>query len=354
MKSIAKMIAGLVGMVLLLAVALLTWNYLRFMVFWAPTEEVAFESDPGITIRGTLIKPADEGTFPAVVLLHGSGPENRSGPGYRALTNVIVRSGVAVLLYDKRGVGESDGDFGSAEYSDFIADAVAAVNYLAERDDIDPRNIGLHGNSESGWLTPEIAHTTGRVAWVFNRVGPPLAWMDNVIWEVRNDSLADGVSEADIESVLAATRRRWEYYIAAAADPSLAMGPEREAINAELARLIEDIPAARPQVPEELAAYDAEAYAIRARRYAYDPRPFLESIDVPMIYTFAEDDINVPTVESVAFLESFREQYDKDIRIVVYEGVGHAMAGPTGLFSAGYIPAFVETLEDWYRAQAIN
>ena len=261
MKSMTKTIGRLLGTVLLLALLLFAWNYLRFIVFWAPTEEVAFESEPGITIRGTLIKPADAGVFPAVVLLHGSGPESRSGPAYHVLANIIVRSGVAVLLYDKRGVGESDGDFDSALYSDFITDAVAAVRYLAVRDDIDPQNIGLHGNSESGWLTPEIAHTSGQVAWIFNRVGPPLSWMDNVIWEVRNDLLASGVAESDLEPLLENTRRRWEYYVAAGRDPSLADSPERDAINADLAQLLDATPAARSELPDELAPYDAGAYA---------------------------------------------------------------------------------------------
>ena len=80
---------------------------------------------------------------------------------YHVMANALVRSGFAVLLYDKPGVGQSGGDFEAALYRDFAADGVAAVRYLGGRDDIDAGRIGLLANSESGWFAPEIAHTTG-------------------------------------------------------------------------------------------------------------------------------------------------------------------------------------------------
>jgi len=354
MKSMAKKLAKFVALLLLVVLALFGYNYLRFAVTWLPNEAVAFETEPGITIRGTLLKPAEDGPFPAVVILHGSGPETRQEISYRVMANVLARSGLAVLIYDKRGSGESDGDFATAQYAEFVADATAAVRYLAAREDIDGDRIGLLGNSESGWLTPEIAWRTGQVAFVFNRVGPPLSWRDNVIWEVRNDMLADGVEESELEPLLAHTRRRWDYYVAAGGNPSLATGPERQSISDELERLRAEVPAARRRMPEELAPYDAAAYAADAAVYGYDPRPYLEKIDVPMLYVFAENDINVPTERSVAFLEAFRDEYDKKIEIVVLDGVGHAMAGWSGLLTAGYVPEFIELLEEWPAAQVVN
>jgi dienelactone hydrolase len=350
MKSVVRKTLKSLGVLLFLGLAVVLFNYLRYIVFWLPTESVAFDSE-GIDIRGTLIKPADEGVFPAIVILHGSGPESRTGPGYRVIANTLARSGMAVLLYDKRGAGESGGDFESALYQDFVADAVAAVRYLAGRDDIDADNIGLQGNSEGGWFTPEVAYTTGQVAFIFNRVGPPLSWIENVIWEVRSDLLAEGIAETDVEKLTANTRRRWQYYIAAGNDPSLASGDLRDSINAELKQLRETIPGAADALPESLVTYNEATYASYAADFGYDPRPFLEAIDVPMIYTFGETDINVPTTRSVAFLEKFREQYDKDIDIIVFEDVGHPMANWTGLFTAGYLPAFLNLLESWFPEQ---
>jgi pimeloyl-ACP methyl ester carboxylesterase len=351
-RSLApKVIKGLAVLVLLIG-ALVLYNYLRHVVFWFPTESVAFESSDGVRLVGTLIKPADEGLLPAVVVLHGSGPENINGPSYRVVANTILRSGIAVLLYDKRGVGDSGGDFETALYQDFIADGVAAVRYLASRDDIDAERIGLFGNSESGWFTPEIVHTTGQVAFVFNRAGAPLSWRETVLWEVRNELLAGGVSHDDLGPLLDITMRRWNYYMASAVDPGMAEGPERNAINAELKRLLAEIPAAAAEMRDQLLPYDAETYEAWAADIGYDPRPFLEAIDVPMMYAFGETDVNVPTAESVAFLESFRMHHERDIDIVVFDGVGHPMVHWTGLFTAGYVPEYLELIKTWYPEQA--
>ena len=354
MRTAAKRIAASTGFIVVIAVMLLGYNALRHLVFWAPNDEISFESPDGVVIRGSLIKPSEDGVHPVVVMLHGSGPESRSGPGYRVLTNAIVRAGVAVLFYDKRGTGDSGGDFETATYADFIADAIAAVRFLAERDDIDTTRIGLHGNSESGWFTPEIAYTSGQVAFIFNRVGPPLPWMQNVIWEVRNDLLAAGIAEADLEPLLDVTMRRWQYYVAAAADPSLAAGGERDAINAELERLRAAVPGAAAELPAEVAPYDRARYADLAIEVGYDPTPYLEAIDVPLVYAFGETDINVPTARSVAYLEEFRRQNNKDIEIVVFAGVGHPMAHWTGLFYGGYLPGFMAMMEEWYSARAVS
>jgi len=343
-----------VGVAVVAGAAILAYNYLRFGIFWLPTEPVEFASDPGIIIRGTLVKPQAKGVFPAVVVLHGSGPETRQEISYRIIANTIARSGVAVLLYDKRGAGESDGDYEATKFSDLVADAVAAVDYLAAREDIDQNNIALLGNSQSGWLTPEIARKSGRVARIMNRAGPSLPWMENVIWEVRNDLLADGVPEAELGPLLDLVRRRWQFYVAAASDPALAFGPQRDSINAETKVLLAKVPAAGKRIPQELAAYSADVYQATAAELSYDPQPFLETIDIPILYVFAENDINVPTAASVTYLESLRETQGKDIDIVVFGGVGHAMMNWTGLFTAGYIPEFMHLLEHWFATQAAN
>ena len=140
-------------------------------------------------------------------------------PPSRAVVNALIRSGFAVLAYDKRGVGASGGDFDSATYRDFIDDAIAAVEYLADRPDVDGGTIGLYVVSESGWFAPEIALRSGRVDFVFNKVGSPLSVMDTVLWEARNDFLAAGIADSDVQALVDVTGRRWKYYLAAADNP---------------------------------------------------------------------------------------------------------------------------------------
>ena len=341
-----KKLASLFAWSFALLAALVLFNVFQHLIYWSPTEDITFENGD-LTLSGVLVKPAEEGRFPAAIILHGSGPESRNDPSYRVTANTLVKNGFAVLLYDKRGVGKSDGDFESALYGDFVSDAIAAVLYLRGRADIDAGRIGLFGNSESGWFTPEIAFRSGNIAFIFNRVGSPLPWMDTVLWEIRNEFLEAGVAESDVDQLLEVTVRRWAFYQAAGFNPLLADSPQRDEINADLALLRNTVPVADEVLPEKLRSYDRRYYAGFAIDSVYDPGPYLEEIDVPLYYAFGETDVNVPTAESVAFLEKFREEHDKEISYIVFEGVGHPLAHWTGLLMAGYVPGYLQIVESW-------
>jgi poly(3-hydroxybutyrate) depolymerase len=115
LRRLALVYAGLAALI----AAWAAYTAARHLAFWPPTEEVTFDSGD-VTLAGTLIKPAETGVFPAYVMLHGAGPETRGSPANRAHAKTRVRSGFAVLIYDKRGAGARGGDFDAASYRDFI------------------------------------------------------------------------------------------------------------------------------------------------------------------------------------------------------------------------------------------
>lgn len=343
-RKIGLAVAALVVLVAVLA----AYTAARFFVFWSPTEEVAFNSG-GVELAGTLIKPSGASVYPAVVIVHGSGPETRGL--YRVEAKALVRGGFAVLIYDKRGTGASGGDFDTAVYRDFIADATAAVRYLASRNDIDGGRIGLVGVSEGGWFTPEIAVLTGGIAFIVNQAGPPLSWMETVLFEVRNEYLAEGIAEADLDVLLALQRRRWDYLRTAAVDPLFAQGPERDALESATSQIRATVPHADRLFPERLPDYDTDAYQ-RYSDYSYDPLPYLIEIDIPMLYVFGEQDENIPTALSVAFLESFREESNKDITIHMLPGVGHSLFSWAGILEALRPPGYLDFFGSWAAQHA--
>ncbi len=340
----------IVAAMLALIIVITGFNIARHWMYWLPHEEVTFES-ADIRLAGTLVKPADEGAFPGIVLLHGSGPETRRDVATRAVINTLARHGFAVLAYDKRGAGASEGDFETALYRDFIADAIAAIGYLAGRDDVDAERMGLYVVSESGWFAPEIASRTGRIDFIFNKVGPPLAWVDTVSWEVRNDYIADGIAESDVDALVELAVRRWRYYQAAASNPGLSDGPERDAINAEIARMRREIPMADQVLPKELLAYDEQVYADFAANSLYDGTVYLQSLQIPLYYAFGSMDINVPTQACIEVLDKFIKEDGKDITYKVYANRGHSLMSWRGLFSMGLPHAYLATLGEWSRAQ---
>jgi pimeloyl-ACP methyl ester carboxylesterase len=346
---IAKIVKTLATL-LALAAVLLTYNAARHLYFHGPTETVTVSSGT-ISIACTFAKPASDGIFPAVLVLLGSGPETRAGPAYRVNASNMLRHGFAILICDKRGSGDSGGDYATATLAEFAEDAKAAVRYLADRSDLDQGHIGLLANSESGWYSAQVAAETGQVAFIINRVGPPLSWLDTVLWEVRNELLAAGISESDLEALLAVTERRWRFYRDVGRNPQLANGPERTAIDAELERLRTTVPNAAEALPEKARDYDADFYRSYAIDASYEPEDDLRKIDIPLLYVFGGRDVNIPTDDSVNFLEGFKEDYAGSIDILVYPELGHPMVTWRGLFHGGYPPDFLAYVGNWAQSQ---
>ncbi len=126
-------------------------------------EDVSFENAAQkVTLAGTLTLPKGDGPFPAVVLVSGSGPQDRDETlfGHKpflVLADHLTRQGIAVLRYDDRGVGQSTGDHAKATTADFATDAAAAVAYLHGRKEIDAKRVGIAGHSEGGLIAPIVA-----------------------------------------------------------------------------------------------------------------------------------------------------------------------------------------------------
>lgn len=132
-------------------------------------EEITFENRiDSLTLAGTLTLPKETGSFPAVILISGSGPQDRNEEvfGHRpflVLADYLTRQGIAVLRYDDRGTAESTGDFATATSQDFANDVLSAIDYLKSRDEIDDSQIGLIGHSEGGLIAPIVVNRSDDV-----------------------------------------------------------------------------------------------------------------------------------------------------------------------------------------------
>jgi uncharacterized protein len=144
----------------------------------------------GVRLAGTLIRPKGPGKFPAVLLITGSGPQNRDEEimGHKPfllIADFLARHGIAVLRVDDRGVAESTGNFATATSADFATDAAAGVQFLLKRPEIDPQHIGLIGHSEGGAIAPMVAVRVPEVAFLVLLAGPGVPGD-----EIRNSSIA--------------------------------------------------------------------------------------------------------------------------------------------------------------------
>lgn len=177
-------------------------------------EEAAYDNlKAGIKLAGTLTLPKTGGPFPAVVLITGSGPQDRDEAllGHRpflVLADYLTRQGIAVLRYDDRGVGKSTGEFAKATSADFATDVLAGVEYLKTRQEINPKQIGLIGHSEGGLIAPMVATRSSDVAFMVLMAGPGISGEEILYLQGALIARANGTAETAIAKNLALQKKR--------------------------------------------------------------------------------------------------------------------------------------------------
>ncbi|MDR2811005.1 MAG: alpha/beta fold hydrolase [Tannerellaceae bacterium] len=179
-------------------------------------EEVSFENpEANIRLAGTLTLPAKTGVYPAVVLINGSGQQNRNEEivGHKpflVLSDYLTRNGIAVLRYDDRGTASSTGNFETATTLDLSYDTEAALHYLRTRPEIDANHIGLIGHSEGGVIAPMIAARSPHVSFLVLMAGTGIPGDSLLIEQHSLLGKAYGMSEETIEQGQTLLRRAFD------------------------------------------------------------------------------------------------------------------------------------------------
>jgi pimeloyl-ACP methyl ester carboxylesterase len=313
-------------------------------------KEVQFPSEPGVMLAGTLIRPAGAGSQPAVVLIAGSGPQNRdetvSGhKPFLIIADRLARAGIAVLRYDKRGVGGSSGDYRGATAADFVTDARAALAWLRRQPGIDPNRIGLIGHSEGAEIAPEIARGNSDVAFLVLLAPPGVRGDQVLLTQKRAIELASGMP-ADIVDRSIATQTEMIAAVMASSDA--------EAIRSKVSTLLmaRGVPADRAAV----IAADAASPAFRGL-LDRDPIPALKMLDQPvLVIAGARDlqvlpDVNLPPIRAAL-------AGNRDARIVLMPGLNHLLQPATIGTPQEYVsipttidPAVLDLIEHWVTAE---
>lgn len=219
-------------------------------------EEAAYENKAaGIKLAGTLTLPNSGGPFPAVLLISGSGAQDRDEAlfGHRpflVLADYLTRRGFAVLRVDDRGVGGSSGDGMQATTADLADDVLAGIAYLKGRAEIDPRRIGLIGHSEGGLIAPLAATRGSDVAFIVLMAGPGVPGEEIISRQTELILRAGGASEDQIAAAGAEQRKLFDLIKSVPDEKDLAARLS-ETIHASLAELSEE---------ERLALGDLDVY----------------------------------------------------------------------------------------------
>lgn len=315
--------------------------YISTLIFLFPIlskaqieEEVTFGKDSTI-LSATLTMPGGEGPFPAVVLVSGSGPQDRDSQilgfkPFKILADSLSRVGFAVLRYDDRGTGKSTGKNVNLSTSEELAqDAVEAVRFLRKHKDIDPKKIGVIGHSEGGIIAPKVASRDEGIAFIVLMAG----------FGVKGIELSNAQSEA----IMRASGMNDDYIKMAnelngkvldmMARPEMTEEALEAFIIKETVTMVEFMPETFKK-----SITDPEAYAKQQAKGAiaqfkspwiqyymtYDPAPTLAKVRCPVLLLFGALDTQVLASQNQRVMESIlAEAGNTNVTTKVFEKSNH-------------------------------
>ena len=307
----------------------------------------------GLALAGTLTVPQGKGPFPAVVLVHGSGPVDRDETlfGHKiflVLADHLSRQGIAVLRYDKRGIGKSGGVYKGATTHDFASDAEAAVAFLRGRPEVDAARIGMVGHSEGGLIAPMVAARDPKLAFVVMLAGPGVRGELLMVEQLALAAKARGVPDALVDRERELNRA---LFAAIVAEPQFdAAGDKARRMMMEAER--------KGILPPGTAEPRAKAFASPWFHafLRHEPGPALQSLRQPILVLNGERDLQVPAGMT---LGAVRSALKDNPRAVVKELPAMNHLFQTARTGAGseyaeieetMAPLALDTVSEWIKA----
>lgn len=289
-------------------------------------EDIKFRNEQaGITLAGTLTLPKEGNKFPAVVLLTGSGPQNRDEEimGHKpflVIADHLTRNGIAVLRFDDRGTGQSEGNFQTATGADFAADAEAALKYLQSRKEVDPQKIGLLGHSEGGTVAFTVAAKKNGPAFIISLAGTGIKGDSLMLKQAEAISKSQGRSSDAWEKDKPELKR---IYTLLAQDKSPAEIEKefREEVEKAVPTAMKNNEAVKKQMENQLKTMTSPWYLYFMR---HDPAADLRKIKCPVLAMNGDKDIQVDAVMNLNAIKGHIESNgNRRVTIKVYPGLNH-------------------------------
>lgn len=337
-------------------------------------EEVYFENkNNNIVLSGTLTLPDKKAPFPAVILISGMGPNDRDYTMadhklFLVLADYLTRHGIAVLRYDKRGVGKSTGTFNTSLTSkDFANDVLAAIGYIKKRKEIDPKKIGLIGHSEGGMIAPMVAEKSTDIAFIILLAGALATSIDSNIAHVSMQLRADGATE-DMIAIDQKIRRMLLEIIMHEDDHAIAAEKLHQAIENYLNNLTqvqvhetEKLPFAIKKTNAEdiIAIFNSPWY-----RYflSYNPISTLQKITIPVLAINGDRDfISSPDIILPIVSQALQKASNTNYKIIKLPNLNHWLQtcktgalAEYGTSEETMAPQVLQIITQWIKDQTNN
>jgi len=304
-------------------------------------EEVAFDNGD-VHLTGTVFAPKTPGPHPGIVLVHGSG----DGPRWwhEGHADFFARQGLVALFFDKRGNGQSTGDWKRVGFDPLAEDAVAGIHLLQQRKDVDPKHVGFWGISQAGWIMPLAASKSPDVAFILTTSGATV----DVKTEGKFDYMVKlrdaGVNAEDM----------------ALAEKILDLDHEVTMTGQGYDELRKLTLEARAKSWWKL--FDFQMVPVGARAFpkligGFDPRPILEQVSLPILWMYGDADKSVEPSRSIAILNDILAKQTKPWTIKTFPAADHGIQLPRDPAAAfphrAYAPGYWDTMAQWLKSQGM-
>lgn len=327
------------------------------------SEEILFENEiDGVVLAGTLTYPKEGNNFSAVVMITGSGGQDRNEEllGHKpflVIADYLTKNGIAVLRFDDRGIAQSTGDHSNATSEDFAKDVLSAVNFLKERKEIDKTKIGLIGHSEGGMIAPLAAVQSDDIAFIVLMAGPGIPGDSILYLQGELIQRAEGMSEEEIKKSLKLQKELFTL-IKNTNDDEKLFKELKEKFYADYDEMTEE---------EKSKLGDPETYVNMQLQtltspwfknfIRFDPVPVLKKVKCPVLAINGEKDLQVPPKENLSAIESaLKTGGNKNFEVKMLSGLNHLFQTSTtgkiseyGQIEETISPVALETMLNWIK-----
>lgn len=318
-------------------------------------EEVVYENKKaGIRLTGTLSYPQNTGNFPAVILVTGSGAQDRDETLFEhrpflVIADFLTRHGIAVLRVDDRGVGGSEGKTSEATSEDFAGDVLAGIEFLKTRKEVNPAKIGLIGHSEGGLIAPMVATKSNDVAFIVLFAAPGIVGEQILYEQGKLINKAAGMTD---EQALQNQKMQEAIFsiILTETDSAKKIDRLQKTLTNGMYFMLND---------EQKTAVDNQVKTVNNVWFKfflqYDPYPALVKLQCPVLALNGEKDLQVPAKPNLAAIEkALTEGRNKNFKTMELPGLNHLFQTCETGAIAEYAqieetisPTVLEILRDW-------
>ncbi|UYP45323.1 hypothetical protein NEF87_001608 [Candidatus Lokiarchaeum ossiferum] len=310
-------------------------------------EKIQFKNDE-ISLAGKLAMPINEKRNPLIIVAHTSGSATKDSEVYQHLIDILPKNGFAVFIFDRRGSGESTGNFENATFLDLASDIIASIDLLKRRNNIDSNKIGIWGLSQGGWIAPLVASESEDVSFIIPISSSGVSPAEQMDYSAEFELRDHGFSEKKVKLMLN-IRKFVNQYFRGEKDNFEVLN-EVELVRNEDWFKFAYLDGELPKNPSETKWF---------QELDFTPIPVIKKICIPVLLLYGEKDPWVPIQKSI---EIWKNYGPKDLNIQQIKGANHFMRSitksglrnDTGIISKEYIDVLLHWLNNLYSKESIN